>query len=407
MKKIILLGATLVCGLSAFAQANVLKEAERAMKAKDPSMKKVVEIVTPAFTNPETKDMAQTWFIPGKAGFNEYDYLLGLEQFGKLPENGKATMGKNLLDGYDYMMKALSLDTIIDPKGKPKTKYSKDIINVLVGHYPDYNNNAINLWNLQDYKGAYKSWDIYLSMSADPAKFKGIQVPADTLLAEIAYNQALAAWQAKDPQASLNCFLKSKNLGYNKKQIYDYAISVASELGDSATLLSLASEAIPLFGDEEPMYLNLIINDYLIKQDYPNALKSINEAITKNPNNPEYYVVLGVIYDTQDKRQEAKDAYQKALAVDPDNAKANYYFGRAIYQDAYDASDKGPSDASQIDAYFKSTVKPLLEESAKYLEKANQIDPENPDPLKLLENVYYSLNDEAKLNDVQNRLKLI
>lgn len=407
MKKIILLGATLMCGVGAFAQLNVLKDAERAMKATEPSLTKVVEIVTPAFTNPETQSMAQTWYIPGKTAYKEYDHLLGLEQFGKLPENGKATMGKNLLDGYDYMMKALSLDTIIDPKGKPKTKYSKDIINVLVGHYPDYNNNAINLWNLQDYKGAYKSWDIYLAMSAEPTKFKGIQVPADTILSEIAYNQALAAWQAKDPQASLNCFLKSKDLGYKKKQIYDFAIAVASELGDSATLLSLAREAIPLYGDEDPMYLNQVINDYLIKQDYPNALKHINDAIAKNPNNPEYYVVLGVIYDTQDKRPEAKDAYQKALAVDPDNAKANYYFGRAIYQDAYDASDKGPSDASQIDAYFKSTVRPLLEESAKYLEKANQIDPENPDPLKLLENVYYSLNDEAKLNDVQNRLKLL
>ena len=49
----------------------------------------------------------------------------------------------------------------------------------------------------------------------------------------------------------------------------------------------------------------------------------------------------------------------------------------------------------------------ILEESAKYLETANQLDPENPDPLKLLENVYYSLNDEAKLNDVQQRLKLL
>ncbi|MDE7459433.1 MAG: tetratricopeptide repeat protein [Muribaculaceae bacterium] len=406
MKKIILLGATIMCGLGAFAQANVLKDAERAMKAKEP-MKKVVEIVTPAFTNPETQSMSQTWYIPGKAAFNQYDELLGLEAFGKLPEDGKVTMGQNLLDGYDYMMKALSLDSVPDAKGKIKTKYSKDIVNTLVGHYNDYNNNAINLWNIQDYKGAYKSWDIYLSMSAQPEKYKGIQMPADTLLSEIAYNQALAAWQAQDPKASLECFIKSKNMGYNKKQVYDYAISVATELGDSATLLSLASEAMPIYGDEDPLYLNLIINDYLIKQDYPNALKYINDAIAHEPNNPEYYVVLGVIYDTQEKRAEAKEAYNKALAADPNSAKANYYYGREIYQDAYEASDKGPSDASQINAYFDSTVRPLLEESAKYLEKANQLDPENPDPLKLLENVYYSLNDEAKLNDVQNRLKLI
>lgn len=406
MKKIIILSTAMLCGIGAFAQLNVLKDGERAMKAKEP-MKKVVEIVTPAFTNPETSTLSQTWYIPGKAAFNEYDNLLGLEAFGKLPEDGKATMGANLLDGYDYMIKALSLDSVPDAKGKIKTKYSKDIINTLVGHYNDYNNNAVNLWNLQDYNGAYKAWGIYLDMSEQPLKFKGINVPADTLLCEIAYNQALAAWQANDFQASLDCFIKSKNMGYNKKNIYDYAISVASQLQDTAAILSLAREALPLYGDQDPNYIGFIINDYLVRKDYDNALVAIKEAIAQNPNNAEYYSVLGIIYDTQEKRDEAKAAYKQAMNVDPDNAKANYFYGRALYQDAYDASDKGPSEANAIDAYFKTTVKPILEEAAIYLEKANQIDPENPDPLKLLENVYYSLNDEKKLEDVQQRLKLL
>lgn len=406
MKKIILLGAGIICALGAMAQQNVLKDAERAMKAKEP-MKKVVEIVTPAFTNPETENQAQTWYIPGKAAFNEYDNLLGLQAFGKLPEGGQATMGANLLDGYDYMTKALSLDSVADAKGKIKTKYSKDIISTLAGHYNDYNNQAITLYNLQDYKGAYKAWGIYLDMSAEPEKYKSINVPADTLLCEIAYNQALAAWQTEDLRASLDCFFKSKNMGYNKKNIYDYAISVANQLQDSAAILSLAREALPLYGDQDPLYISFIINDYLVKKDYDNALSSIKEAIAQNPGNAEYYVVLGVIYDTQDNRDEAKNAYKQALTADADNAKANYYYGRAIYQDAYDASDKGPSNPNEIDAYFKANVRPLLEESAVYLEKANQVDPENPDPLKLLENVYYSLNDEAKLEDVQQRLKLL
>lgn len=406
MKKIILLSAGIMCAFGAIAQQNILKDAERAMKAKEP-MKKVVEIVTPAFTNPETAAMAQTWYIPGKAAFNEYDNLLGLQAFGKLPEGGQATMGANLLDGYDYMTKALSLDSVADAKGKIKTKYSKDIISTLSGHYNDYNNQAISLWELKDYKGAYKAWGIYLDMSANRERYKNINVPADTLLCEIAYNQALAAWQAEDLNASLDCFIKSKDMGYNKKNVYDYAISVATQLKDSTAILSLAQEALPLYGDQDPLYISLIINDYLIKKDYDNALSSIKKAIEQNPGNAEYYVVLGVIYDTQDKRNEAKDAYKQALAVDENNAKANYYFGRAIYQDAYDASDKGPSDPNEIDAYFKANVKPLLEESAIYLEKANTLDPENPDPLKLLENVYYSLNDEKKLEDVQQRLKLL
>ncbi len=406
MKKIILLGLGLTCGLSAIAQLTVVKDAEKAMKAKQP-MAKVVEIITPAFTNPETQGEANTWYIPGKAAFNEYDNLLGLETFGKLPEGGDLTMGKNLIEGFGYMMKALPLDSVTDAKGKIKTKYSKDIISTLVGHYNDFNNKAIKLYELQDYDGAYKSWGIYLDMSADPVKFKGINVPGDTLLSEIAYNQALAAYQNKDLQSSLASFTRSIDLGYTKKHIFDYALSVANELADSAMMVKIAKQALPLYGSEDPTYIRFIINDFIVKKDNANALKAIEEAIVTDPNNAEYYVIKGVIYDTQDMRTEAKAAYTEALGVNPDNASANYYFGRALYNDAYDAQDKGPSDVSQMDAYFNNNVRPLLVESATYLEKANELDPDNPDPLKLLENVYYSLNDEAKLSDVQKRLKLL
>lgn len=406
MKKIFLMGAGLLCCLSTFAQVNVLKDAERAMKAKEP-MNKVIEVVKPAFTNQETQGLAQTWYIPGKAAFNEYDNLFGLQSFNKLPQNGEATMGANLLKGYEFMMKALSLDSVPNAKGEIKTKYSKDIISTLAGHYNDYNNQAIAFWDRQDYKGAYDSWGIYLDMSANPTKFKGIQVPGDTLLCQIAYNQALAAWQTQDFKASLDCFLKAKALGYEKKNVYDYAIAVANELRDTAMIVELSREALPIYGDEDPTYIRFIINDYLVKKDNQNALRTIKEAIAKDPNNADYYIVLGVIYDTEDQRAEAKAAYKQALALAPNLASPNYYYGRAIYQDAYDAYDKSPSETNLYETYFQENVKPLLEESAVYLEKANQLDPENPDPLKLLEQVYYSLNDEAKLNDVQNRLKLI
>ena len=73
MKKIILIGAGILAGLTASAQMSVVKEAEKAMKSTDDSYKPVVEIITPALTNPETAGLAQTWYIPGKAAFK---YLL-------------------------------------------------------------------------------------------------------------------------------------------------------------------------------------------------------------------------------------------------------------------------------------------------------------------------------------------
>ena len=79
MKKFSLLALAIATAFCASAQANILKEAERAMKdGKD--AKDVVNVITPALTNPETARLAKTWYIPGKASFNQYDKMLGQRQ---------------------------------------------------------------------------------------------------------------------------------------------------------------------------------------------------------------------------------------------------------------------------------------------------------------------------------------
>ena len=47
---------------------------------------------------------------------------------------------------------------------------------------------------------------------------------------------------------------------------------------------------------------------------------------------------------------------------------------------------------------------PLFKEAADYLEKAWNIDNNNTDALRYLENVYYNLHDDAMLKDVESRM---
>jgi hypothetical protein len=84
MKKISILSLCLVSGLAVSAQKAVVKEATSAMKSgKD--FTEVVKIMTPAFQNAETAKLVDTYYVPGKAGFKQYDDLLGKKQFGMLP----------------------------------------------------------------------------------------------------------------------------------------------------------------------------------------------------------------------------------------------------------------------------------------------------------------------------------
>lgn len=404
MKKITILSALLLCGTAAFAQQAVLKEAESAMKSKAP-MTKVVEIIKPAFTNPETKDQAQTWYIPGKAAFEEYKNLFGLKAFGKLPADGQQTMGNNLIEGYNYFQKALALDSVPDAKGKIKTKYSKDIMNILVANYQDYNNNAIELFNeVKDYKGAYKAWDIYLEMSKDPVKYKGIQVFPDSTLSEINYNQAIAAWQYQDYKAALNSLLNAKALGYNKKNLYDLAIFAADNIGDTTLMISLCDEAQPLYGAEDTRYITYIINNYLTKKEYEKASAAIEKAIEIEPNNAVLYAVRGVILENQERRDDARVAYKKAVEIDPESPQANYYYGKSLCELAYQKADESPANPAEIDKYNTTVINPIFNEAVNYLEKAYDLDNNNLDALRYLENAYYNLKNEAMLKDVEKRL---
>ncbi len=404
MKKITILALGLAVCASAGAQTSVLKEAEQAMKGgKDAAA--VMTIITPAFTNPETAQLAQTYYIPGKASFKDYDNLLGLKQFGKTKDGDDVKMGKLLIQGYDMYVKALPLDSVPNEKGKVKPKYSKDIVSTIAGHFTDFTNAGADLYNAKDYDGAYRAWGIFNEIPQNPSfREKLTSVPADTILGEIAFNQALAAWQGNHLEDALKAFLFAKSKGYSKKQLYDYAIAVADGAKNSEALLALSEEAFGLYGDQDPMYLGQMVNYYLQNKNFDKAFEIINGAIAKDPNNAQYYNIQGVLYENVDKRPEAIAAYKKATELDPEKANALYNYGRQLCESAYALNDAAPTSQREYEAYKAEKIVPLFQQAVDILEKAYTVNPDNTDVLKYLENVYYNLGDEAKLNDVRKRM---
>ncbi len=112
MKKITFLGISLTCALTAFGQMQVVKDAERAMKAAPEKYPQNIEALKPAMTNPETAVQAYTWFVAGKGAFDFFDNQQVVAQMGK--EVDKKALGHSLIDGYGYFQKALPLDTVVD-----------------------------------------------------------------------------------------------------------------------------------------------------------------------------------------------------------------------------------------------------------------------------------------------------
>ena len=336
--------------------------------------------------------------------FDEFDQLYALKQFNKLPEGGAIAMGNDLLGGYAFYMQALPLDSVKNEKGKVKTKYSKDIINTIAGHYGDYNQAAVDFWEAKQYMNAYMAWDCFINIVENPTlAAKVANVPTDTVVGEIAFNQALAAWQADSLQLALNSFRFAQSKGYNKKTLYDYALAVAVSLGDDLTTFEVAKQGMEAYGSEDPTYIGYVINYYLQNKQFEQAFAMVDEAIASDPNNAQYYFIKGILYDNQDKKAEAKAEFRKAIDMDPENWQALLQYGRVLCEEAYALSDAAPTTAAEYETYFNEKIVPLFKEAADYLEKSWNINSENPEALRYLENIYYNLHDDAMMQDVENR----
>lgn len=405
MKKIALLGFCFAAAFAVSAQTAVLKEAERDVKAGkyDDAMAKL----KPAMNNAETKGVAQTWFLAGKAGVDYYQDQFLQKQIGKEVNGPK--MGHALVDSYGYLIKALPLDSLPNEKGKIKPKYSKDIIKMVNERFNDLNNAAVFLWDGQDYQGAYDAWDLVINLPSN--KVLGANAPkalADSTLCDIVFNQGLAAWQMDSLAMSLKSFEKAIAMGYDRPTVFDYAINHAARLQDNEKVYQLAEQAYRKFGNVNPIYLQLTINGRIEKQKYDEANKMIDEALALNPADSvatQLYNIKGLIFENMGDKAQARSLYEKASTLSDKNAEAFFNLARLICDEAYTISDKAQEQNLNNNDYAalrQEKIDPLFKQAAVYLEKAIAINPDNNDVRTYLRNVYYNLGDEENLKRVES-----
>lgn len=402
MRTITFFGLCVAASLAATAQTSVVKEAEQ--QSKSGKYLEAIETIQPALTNPETSKLVATWFIPGKAGMEYYKEQYLNKTIGKNVDGAK--MGHALIDGYNYLLKALPLDSLPDAKGKVKPKYSKEIVKMIKDNYDHFNNAAVFLWDAKDYQGAYDAWDIIINSPSNPVL--GENAPTaypDSTMADIMFNQGLAAWQMENLELSLAAFERSIAKGYDKPQVFDYAINHAARLNDNDKAYALAEQAYKKFGSENPLYLQLMINGRIDKQQYEEAAKMLDDAIALTPNDAQLYNIKGILFESMKDHNQARELYHKAIQIDPSLAHAQYNYGRKLCDQAYEINDEAQANNMPNDQYQKlreEKLNPLFREAAEHLEAALAADPENHDAKTYLRNVYYNLGDEENLKRVEN-----
>lgn len=413
MKKFTILACVAMFAGTLFAQEDALKQAERGLKVEVPDHAKIASLLEGAMTDPATANDPKTWYLAGKNGFQTFQ--TGYEQFQVGGSPDVVAMSNAIVRGYDYYLKALAMDTIIDEKGKVKTKYSKDIVKAIAGSSQNFNDAGVWLYEANDLKGAYRAWEIMMGLPHLPqlGKLAPAEQP-DSVQATTYYNMGIFAYQADMKPEALRSFYDAAKKGFGETA-YDNALAMATELDDMAAIEAIANEAFAKYGKQN--YIGSLVNIYIKKGQYEQALNMINTALEQSPDNAILYSVKGILVENRtndesispeekDKyNEEAIGYYKKASELDPNNAEAHFHYGRMLYNKGQNIGNSDAAAAMSTPDYNKlkaEVIEPLFRQAAEELEKAIAIDKNaNRQAFSILKNLYYNLNDEENQKRIE------
>lgn len=384
------------CWATTAAQQRLVDEVKKDIASQNMTVDKYMAAkkkLSAALTNDDTKQKAETWWVAAEIDLGIYDKAMSMRSIGKKVDSKE--VGHALIDSYDNMMQSLRLDTVYqrdrvgdikkNKNGTPRfsTKYSKRIMKNLYGRIIDFSSAGGELFIASDWDGAYRAWDIYCNLAKSPlaAQYK-VNEP-DTVVGYYRYYQGLAAHQNQKYREAIAQFGKAQSLGYIKKGMYDTWIEAAAKLQDTTEMVAVATAANERYGNRTTQYLRILINDCLGRKEYITAASLLNVALEKDPENAEYYDLMGQIVERVNNITDAMPYYQKAVDIDPDYALGQFNLGNAIYR-----------KTQLIDNLSEEQARVMYAQAMEHVEKAYQLGLKSEEVKLVLSRLYYLLGSD-------------
>jgi len=365
MKKFFLILAAVIISIGATAQKGKVTAALSFID--QGALDKAKESLDQALTNDKSKVWFNTYFAKGKLCQAIFE-----------ADNPKfnSYFQDPLAEAYASYEKAMQLDT----KGATKKKIITNMI---------YNSLAMNLYaqggkrfEEKDFEGALKSFAAQIEIT-ESDKYAGVP---DT---GMYYNAGLAVINAKKYDEALKYFQKCADLKYQGLithiQIYECYMGLGDTIKAENYLLDLPNK----FPGDNNVTLQLI--DFYIKSSkYDEALKYIRIAKDVDPNNYSLYFAAGIMFLNQNRNDEAITEMTKAVELKSDMFDIQYGLGVAyinkaaeMYQKANEIMDVNKYSAAIDEANI------VYAKAIPYMEKANQLNPNDIDALRRLSELYY------------------
>ncbi len=382
MKKFFLLLAAICISIVALPQKGKVTSALSFID--QGALDKAKEAIDQALLDEKSKDWFNTYFAKGK-----------LCQASYASENPKfkAFYPDPLEEAYASYEKAIELD----PKGAMKKKIITNMV---------YNSLAADLYSQgsarfveQDYAGALKSFETQIKIT-ESDKYAGA---VDT---GMYYNAGLAAINSSKYNEAIKYFDKCTEMKYLGIKPYFQIYESYMNLGDTVKAESILMNLSNIFPDDKTITLQLI-DLYIKSKKTDEALKYIKLAKENDPDNFSLYFASGILFLNQLRYDEAITELTRSIELKPDLFDTQYGLGAAYINKAADMFQKA-NEIMDVKKYSDAidAANAVYAKALPYMEKADELNPDDIDTMKSLQELYYRLKQkDPSLNAKYDSIK--
>lgn len=267
----------------------------------------------------------------------------------------------------------------------------------------DLTNQAVQAFQDEDYKKALMSFEQILDIQNIDIVKADDPTGVDTV---ILFNSGLAAFNAEDYDKAIKYYGEAAKYGYNGARSYSLLSSAYQAKKDTVGALNALKEGFEKYPSDN-VVLESMIQIYMDLNKSDEAMKYLEMAIAQDATVPRYFFAQGALYEKLGDEENAIETYKKTIEVDPEFFNAYYNLG-ALY---YNKGVKQIEVAKEVPAndnkkYEEELAKADIwfERALPYMEKCNELQPNETMTLESLKNLYYRLKQMDKYNAVLEQL---
>ncbi len=378
MKKLIILliAAFIVTGL----HAQNSKRTTAFNYFQNGKLDKAKEYIDPTITHEKTMNVAKTWYYRG----NIYLQIA-------LSDNPEyQALDPNALEvAYESYKKCMELDD--------RGEFATDVQHNFRVIASNFFNQGVARYNAADYDGAARSFLNTYNIS------KEIGVTDTLALSNVALSYDIAGEYDK----ALQTYEQLIDMGYKDPLIYNsLATLYLNQKQDTVLSEKYVMEGRKYFPEDYQLLISET-NLNLARGENEKALQNLQKALEKDPLNKTIWFALGTNYENVGNIEKAEEAYLKCIEIDPLYADAYYNMGAMFNNQAAEIIEKAnelPLDAVKEYDAEKAKADSLLEKALPFLEKSDELNPDNLATLQTLKQIYTILNMMDKLKAINERI---